>query len=37
MAVKEFWKKESFGLKVGDWVLWLDEKFQILDLEGSPA
>ncbi len=28
------WRKESLGLKVGDWIIWRDEA---IELEGQPA
>jgi hypothetical protein len=28
------WRKESLGLKVGDWIVWQDEA---IELEGKPV
>ncbi len=28
------WRKESLGLKVGDWIIWQDEAIEV---EGQPA
>jgi len=28
------WRKESLGLKVGDWIVWRDEA---VEAEGKPA
>ena len=30
----EPWRKESLGLKVGDWIIWQDEAIEV---EGQPA
>ncbi|MDA2934364.1 hypothetical protein MYX82_08470 [Acidobacteria bacterium AH-259-D05] len=29
------WKKESLNLKVGDWIIWKDEKIEIEEAEGT--
>ncbi len=33
----DYYRKETLGLQVGDWIVWKDEQFEILDEHGNPV
>ena len=34
---QDYYRKETLGLGVGDWIIWNDEEFEMLDEQGNPA
>lgn len=34
---EDYYKKETLGLEVGDWIIWQDEEFEILDEQVNPC